>query len=145
VLSLDADIEDVRSEVGTPGRYRFDPIDDANKAIEGAPVGYAYVHGQVPTIAPAAPASSDLGEASDNVVIESMRMNSKIAMAVVDKFHMMMESAAVLLRAADAAGMPARLPFTLPDEDSDDEAYEVDEAAPRASISMDSSRRSSRW
>ena len=46
VLPLEADVDDVRGEVGTAGRYRFDPIDDANRPIEGAPAGYVFVHSE---------------------------------------------------------------------------------------------------
>jgi hypothetical protein len=127
VLPLEADVDDLRAEVGTPGRYRLDPIDDTNKPIANAPAGYVYVH----DIAPAAPSAAGaivtplapLPSPSENVVVEAMRMNAEIARAVVDRFPQMLEAAATLLRAADGAGLPAREPRGDADDelDGDDE------------------------
>jgi hypothetical protein len=47
---------------------------------------------------------------ADHALIEAMRINAELARAVIDKFPMMLESAAVLLRAAANAGMPQRPP-----------------------------------
>ena len=44
MLPLEADVDDLRPEVGSPGRYRLDPIDDTNKPIQNAPAGYVMVH-----------------------------------------------------------------------------------------------------
>lgn len=119
VLPLEADIDDLRSEVGTTGRYRLDPVDDSGKPIANAQAGYVYVH----DVAPAASVTTantttlaPLASPSDNVVVEAMRMNAEIARAVVDRFPQMMEAAATLLRAADGAGIPARDPRGADDE-----------------------------
>lgn len=123
VLPLEADVDDLRAEVTTPGRYRLDPVDENNKPIDGANAGYVYVH----ELAPTAPITSNdhkdgvspLAPASDSVVIEAMRMNAEIARAVVNRFPQMLEASAVLLRAADGAGLPARPPMAS-DEECDD-------------------------
>ena len=113
VLPLEADVDDLRAEVGTPGRYRLDPIDDNSKPIANASAGYVYVHDLAPS-APVAAASSTplapLPSPSDNIVVEAMRMNAEIARSVVDRFPQMLEAAATLIRAADGAGLPAREP-----------------------------------
>jgi hypothetical protein len=121
VLPIEAELDDVRAEVSMPGRYRFDPIDDDNKPIEGAPPGYAYIHDHAtapPSIVNALPTPSD------NVVIEAMRMNAEISRTVVERFPQMLEAAAVLLRAADGAGLPARPPMATDGEDDDDDGDE---------------------
>jgi hypothetical protein len=127
VLPLEADVDDLRAEVGTAGRYRLDPIDDQNKPIANASAGYVMVHELAQ--APAATVNSattyvptvlaPLPSPSDNVVIEAMRMNAEITRLMVDRFPQMMESTAVLLRAADGAGLPAR-PGMAEDDDEDD-------------------------
>ena len=127
VVPLEADIDDVRAEVGgAAGRYRFDPVDDSNKPIEGAPAGYVFVHD---ASAPAAVVQSatTLGSPSDSIVIEAMRMNAEIARTVVDRFPQMMEAAAVLLRAADGAGLPARPGMALEDEEEDEQDAESEQ------------------
>lgn len=132
VLPLEADVDDVRAEVSGPGRYRFDPVDDSNKPIEGASAGYVFIHetgAPQLAVASAAPSTSVLPPASDNVVIEAMRMNAEIAKSVVERFPQMMEAAAVLLRAADGAGIPARERLALEEEQDDEEP----ETAPPAS------------
>jgi hypothetical protein len=125
VLPIEADLDDVRAETGQPGRYRIDPVDEANRPIAGAAAGYVYVHNEAQTIAPAA-TSSPRYEPSDNVVIEAMRMNSEIAKSVVDRFPQMLQAAAVLLQAADGAGLPSREPREL--DDDEDDADENDDA-----------------
>lgn len=122
VLPLEADIEDVRREVGgTPGRYRLDPVDENHRPLHDVPAGYVYVHADPrpselankPTPAPAT---------TEGVVIEAMRMNAELARSVIDRFPMMMEAAAVLLRAADGAGLPARPGMAGEGAEDDDES-----------------------
>jgi len=129
VLPISAEIDDLRTEVDTNGRYRLDLVDQNNKAIDGAPSGYVHVNTETDAATnerSLAPVS--LGKPSDNVVIEAMRMNSEIAKSVIDRFPLMLEAAATLLRAADGAGLPARTPREL--DESDDEDEDDDESAP---------------
>jgi len=139
VLPIDADIEDLRRETrGSEGRYRLDVIDENNRPIAGAPSAYVCIHADdVPAPAPEpAPVRNQLPAGPDQAVIEAMRVNSDLARSVVEKFAMILESSALLLRAADNAGMPARppRPFELVvanDDEADDEANdEAEEPAP---------------
>ncbi|MFN0246133.1 MAG: hypothetical protein ACKV2T_04445 [Kofleriaceae bacterium] len=120
VLSIDAGLDDLRVETGAPGRYRLDPIDEAHRPIANAQAAYVFVHADA---RPAVHNTSALPAASDNVVIEAMRMNAEIAKSVVDRFPQMVEAAASLLRAADGAGLPKRERSTeVADDDEDDDA-----------------------
>ena len=132
VLPVDADLDDLRREVGeVPGRYRVDPV-EGHRPIPGASAGYVFVHeGDMPVAA----SEHALGPASDSVVIEAMRMNAEIARAVVDRFPQMLEAAATLLRAADGAGLPARASREIDDTDDADEPEEEEPAPPRADFS----------
>ncbi|HEY4243688.1 MAG TPA: hypothetical protein VGM88_27940 [Kofleriaceae bacterium] len=134
VLPLEADVDDLRAEVGTPGRYRLDPIDDGNKPIANAPAGYVMVHelaAPVPVTSNAGSALAPLPAATDSVVIEAMRMNAEIARSVVDRFPQMIEAAASLLRAADGAGLPSRPPRS--GEEYDEEDHEDEKETPEPS------------
>jgi hypothetical protein len=106
VVPIDAEVDDLRREVGgVAGRYRLDPVDEDRRPLVESPAGYVYVHAD--TRATEAPRPA--GEmTSEGLVAEAMRMNTEMARSVIDKFPLMMEAAAVLLRAADGAGLPAR-------------------------------------
>lgn len=145
VMPLEAEVDDLRAQVSTPGRYRLDPVDENNRPIEGAPVGYVYVH-DLASAAPVAPDASDrpiaaLGASSESIVIEAMRMNAEIARAVVHRFPQIMEASAVLLRAADGAGIPARASRVIEADREDDDDTDNDdddgEPAPRAKAGID--------
>jgi hypothetical protein len=132
VLPIDADMDDLRREARSEGRYRLDAIDEHSRPIAGAPPSYVCIHPKEP--ASAAPEPQPVAvrnlplPGADFAIIEAMRVNSDLARSVVNQFPQMLESAAVLLRAADAAGMPARplRPFELVagDEEADDEEAE---------------------
>jgi hypothetical protein len=49
----------------------------------------------------------------NNVAIEAMKLHTELAKTIVDRFSMMIEAAAALLRAADGAGLPARQPSPI--------------------------------
>lgn len=119
VLPIEAAVDDLRNAVGTPGRYRVDPV-DGHRPIPNAPAGYVFVHdGDAPVALTSS--SHKLPPPSDDIVIEAMRLNTEIARSVVDRFPQMLAAAATLLRAADGAGLPAREPRT---RDDDDDVYE---------------------
>jgi hypothetical protein len=132
VLPIDADMDDLRREARSEGRYRLDAIDEHSRPIAGAPPSYVCIHPKEP--ASAAPEPQPVAVRNlpppgpDFAIIEAMRVNSDLARSVVNQFPQMLESAAVLLRAADAAGMPARplRPFELVggDQEADDEEAE---------------------
>ena len=135
VLPISAEIDDLRSEVDTTGRYRLDLVDQNNKPIEGAPSGYVQINFETQAAASetqgvAVPRAS-LTTASDSIVLESMRMQSMIAVSVVERFPQMVEAVATLLRAADGAGLPARAgmaPVPNPNDDDDEEEDDQDPA-----------------
>ncbi len=129
MLPIDAELDDLRAEVTIAGRYRLDLVDQNNKAIADGPSGYVQIN---PEVAPANGASTAFSSAlpskpSDNIVIEAMRTQSAMALAVIERFPQMMESAATLLRAADGAGLPAREPRVLLEDDEDDDGEDGDE------------------
>ena len=126
VLPIEASVDDLRNAVGTAGRYRVDPV-DGHRPIPNAAAGYVFVHDGDAPVAMTNPASQRLPPPSDSIVIEAMRMNTEIARSVVDRFPLMLEAAATLLRAADGAGLPAREPRAVDDDEFDDE----EETAPR--------------
>ncbi len=120
VLAIDAELDDLRTEVDVTGRYRLDLVDQNNKALATAPSGYVQINLDTPTVASTAPTVTT--GTSESLVLEAMRMNTELAKTVIDRFPQMMEAAAVLLQAADGAGLPARLPIPrIDDEDEDDD------------------------
>ena len=132
VLPISAEIDDLRSEVDTTGRYRLDLVDQNNKPIEGAPSGYVQINFDTQvatqeTQGVAVPRAS-LTTASDSIVLESMRMQSLIAVSVVERFPQMVEAVATLLRAADGAGLPARPGMALgPASDAEDDGEDEED------------------
>jgi hypothetical protein len=139
VMPITADIDDLRAEVDMTGRYRLDLVDQNNKAIEGAPSGYVQINVEADAEKSERPSTSPivLAKQTDNIVIEAMRMNSEIAKSVVDRFPAMLEAAATLLRAADGAGLPARTPREI-EENDDDDSDESDQDAPTTPIGLGS-------
>jgi hypothetical protein len=71
-------------------------------------------------------------------MVEAMRMNTELAKAVIEKFPAIMQSAAVLIHAADGAGIAARPPFLLgaseAESDEDDEEDDDDARATPAAV-----------
>lgn len=121
VIPIEAGMDDLKSVVDVSARYRLDPIDDSGKNVKDAVPAYVCVNRDAPDGAMVTTAGRpSLGAATDNVVIEALRMNAEMARSVIDRFPMMMEAAAVLLRAADGAGLPARPGMATEDEDGDD-------------------------
>jgi hypothetical protein len=116
VLPVDADMSDLRREVRAEGRYRLDAVDAQWRAVPGCPPGYVCVQPDEPA-APPTPVNRPMPvlAAADLAVLEAMRINAELARAVIDRFPMILESAAVLLRAADNAGMTRRPPAALED------------------------------
>ena len=131
VLPIDADMADLRREARTEGRYRLDLVDDHNRVIPNTSAAYVCIHASEPPAEPS-PTARPVPPSTDHAVIEAMRLNSELARSIVDKFPLMLESAAALVRAADGAGMPAREPRALPEprerqEDEDEEAEDEED------------------
>lgn len=117
-VPIECDMEELRNAVTTYGRYRLDPIDDNGKVIDG--VSAAYIQVVKPEVVSDEPHALAPIPETESVLREALRMNTDLAKAVVDRFPEMMHAAAELLRAADGAGLPARLP-RLTDGADDDE------------------------
>lgn len=133
VLPVDADLSDLRREAKTPGRYRLDPIDDRQQPIGETQAAYLYVHPESP---PAPAMAHEVARATplESALVELARLNTSLAQSVISQFPAMMDSAAGLLRAADGAGLPARPPMAVDDDNDDGEGLEEDEpiqAAPK--------------
>lgn len=139
IVPIDTDIDDLRDAVRGEGRFRLDPVDEHNRMIPQAPAGYVCVQPSE-SASELAPLASRTP--SDNVAIEAMRMNTELARTIIDRFPMMMESAAALLRAADGAGLPAREPRSVGEpgegsvEQSDQDEEGVEDSAPKGMMGL---------
>ena len=133
MLPVESDMDDLRREARSEGRYRLDALDAHNRHIAGSPSAYVHIHA-TETAAPeptaAAVVRNALPMGPDQALIEAMRVNSDLARTVIVNFPQMLESAAMLVRAADAAGMPARppRPFELVQVDDHDQEEASTEA-----------------
>ena len=112
ILSIDADMDDLRREARRrEGRYRLDALDERHEPIAGCPAGYVCIDDGDPTVESATVAkAAPVVTTADQALIEAMRIQAGLAQSIVDKFATMLEASAVLLRAAENAGMPRRLP-----------------------------------
>ena len=119
MLPIDAGIDDLRNAVGAAGRYRIDPVDE-HRPIPNAQAGYVFLHDETPVGSTAA-SSTALPPRTDNIVIEALRMNAEITKTIVERFAQVMEASAIVLRAADGAGLPAREPRASDDETDEDD------------------------
>ena len=126
VVPIESEIDDLREAVGTPGKYRLDPVNDDGKCIEGVPPAYVQVVKPERNAADGAIALA-VPTHDNDTLREAMRLNTELAKSVIEKFPDMMTSAAELLRAADGAGIPARLPREI--DADDDEEIEVPAAS----------------
>ncbi|MGE0402456.1 MAG: hypothetical protein AB7T06_37485 [Kofleriaceae bacterium] len=131
-IPIESDLEELRRVVDAAGRFRLDAVDDRGRNIEDVPAAYVVVPHKLedrlpapPAVEPPAPRGPINGV--DSVIAEAMRLNTELAKSVIDRFPEMMQAAAMVLRAADGAGMPARQPRA---GEVDDEFDDDDDAAP---------------
>ena len=123
-ITIEADMDDLRDAVGAVGKYRLDPINDDGKTVDSVPAAYIQVV-KPERLEPASTVTPTTSNASDDTLREAMRMNTELAKAVIDRFPEMMQAAAVLIRAADGAGLPAREPRAIDEQgEGDDEPAE---------------------
>ena len=137
VLSIDAGLEDLRGEVDVTGRYRLDLVDQHNKAITDVPSGYVQINTQQAASAGSSGSAEKSPSQSDHPMVEAMRINADLAKTVVDRFPQMMEAAAVLLRAADGAGLPRRSNVLAELAEADASNDEHEESASDASPTIE--------
>lgn len=120
-VPVDTDIAAFRRLVdGQPGRYRLDPIDSDHKAVEGGQAAYLQIAEQAYSQASAGTVAPPAGR-QDDLIRDLVRVNADMVKQIADRFAMVMESAATLLRAADGAGLPAREPIAAQVQDDDEE------------------------
>jgi hypothetical protein len=143
VIPLDTDMEDLRRIVVVPGKYRLDAVDEQQHVLKEVEVAYVLVPPAGPAPSTVETVAPDNAPNANAVLIEAMRQNSEIARTIVDRFPAMLEASAVLLRAADGAGLPARPPrkddYEQHDDDDDD-----DEGQARRAGSIERSTSASR-
>jgi hypothetical protein len=156
LLPIDATMEELREAVGQLGRYRLDPVNEDGKIIDGAQSAYIQVvrpERPVEALVPramAATISDDLlrdvlrlnaelarqvarpvTTATDELLRDVVRLNTGLANAVIESFSVVMNSSADILRAADGAGLPARVPRDERSAESDaDDDDDEDSGAP---------------
>ena len=128
VLPIDAEVADLRREVDIAGRYRLDLVDANNRTLPETPAGYVQVVLE-PTAEPIVYASAP----NNTVTLEAMRLNAELARSVIERFPQMMEAAAILLRAADGAGLPAR-PGMVEPIDDEEEAEPTETEQPQVDL-----------
>jgi hypothetical protein len=128
VVPLETDIEELRRIVVAPGKYRLDPVDDQHRVIKSADVAYVCVRAS-DSEPVKAETVLDNGPTANAVLMEAMRQNSEMARSIVDRFPAMLEASAVLLRAADGAGLPMRKPLLEERDDDDDDDEPVSPTA----------------
>jgi hypothetical protein len=131
VVPIHAEMEDLKQEISVAGRYRLDPVDDAQRHLAESPSGYVVVHPEAVANPAISMARSERSAPADSALLEAMRMNTALAQSVIERFPAMMESAAVLLRAADGAGLPARMPVIPVDAECDDDGDDCEDEAPK--------------
>lgn len=130
LLGIGADVEDLKRENVEPGRYRLDAVDDNQRPVLDVAPAYVLLHGETKATSRAAADRDQVLLEALRLTSEAMRAQTELARVVVEKFPAMMESAAVLLRAADGAGLPARQPIAIPVPDQDDEDDDDQEPPP---------------
>lgn len=130
-VPVEADVEDLREAVVTPGKYRLDPINDDGKCVEGVPP--AYVQVVKPDRIVETGTAIAVSGTTDDAIREAMRLNTELAKSVIDRFPEMMTAAAELLRAADGAGLPRRERRDTDEDNDDDDDESGDDTAVPAS------------
>lgn len=126
-IPIESDMNELREAVGgVLGKYRLDPVNDDGKVVDGTPP--AYVQVVKPEVASEPAAVAHAHEEGNSVIRDAMRLNTELARAVIDRFPEVMHAAAELLRAADGAGLPARQPREIDEEDD-----VIEELAPQKS------------
>jgi len=114
VVPIELGIEEFRGLVEeVHGKYRLDAIDDAHQVVDGC--GPAYVCIAERKARPVVTYSKEeRSGGSEDLLRELVRTNAEMVRTMTERFAGVMESAAVLLRAADGAGLPQREPAVVP-------------------------------
>lgn len=137
VIAVDATIEDLRTEVSEPGKYRLDPLDEEQRPIANATPAYVMVpEALVPNadlkgeMSPPVDAMAAVLQEVMRANIEANRGSLALGQTIVERFAGVMESAAVLVRAV--GGVPALPAAVVAEPAALAEAVEGDEESQEA-------------
>gem|GEM_PF-1880713 len=146
-LPIGAAIEDLYQLVGaSPGRYRLVALDESDLPIEGVPEAHVEFDAEpVTPTAFVAPPSEPLNVTRtalashplELLLLETMRANTELARATVDRIPDVLRASAYLLQAADGAGLPRRPPLPVDDVDDDYDDDNEEESPPATSLLLD--------
>ena len=128
LLGLEAGVEELRNAVGTPGRYRVDPVEDYRpipKRAGGLRASPRRGHRAGCDVA----STPVVLARTENMTLETVRMALGMANTIVERFAQVMDSSATILRAADGADF-ARPPRADAEPEATDEDDEQDDDAP---------------
>lgn len=141
-LPIGAALQDLRYLINDqPGRYRLVALDEGDQPLEEVPEAYVEIEPEpsAPFIAPApqvdplATSRAALAQQpTELLLLETMRANTELARALIDRLPDIMKSSAYLLQAADGAGLPRRPPMRIEDFDDEDEDDYPDDDEPSA-------------
>ena len=135
LLPIDAGIEEFHAEVSAPGRYRLDPVTEAQLPMPEAPAAYLYRHPQrelrnVASAATATPSSVDLHPIFAGLLQANLDMgaaNANLTKTVIEGFSGVMEAASSMMRVAGSLPISLSLPTpaaevaSVPEGEADDE------------------------
>lgn len=121
ILPIDADLDDLRRAVGTPGRYRLDPVDERNRPIPDSQAAYVHVTAESRATSSTANATATTSHPSiEAALVDIVRINGEVMKVMAEKMGGMLAEGATLLAAADAAGLPRREPMGVGYEEGDE-------------------------
>lgn len=134
-LPIDATVLDFRHTISDqPGRYRLIALDEEDQPLAGIPEAYVEIEPEAPSAAFVAPAQTMHADPistsraalaqhpTELLLLETVRANTEMTRAMIDRLPDVLKASAYLIQAADAAGMPRRRPLEFDDDlDLDDD------------------------
>ena len=133
LVDVDAQPSEFREAVGSlPGRYRLDGVDSERRTVDKIPPAYLEISEPKAKWSEAGgtPPPRSALEYALVALVDMARANSEALKVMTEQVGGVMNSAAVVLRAADSAGMPRRKPLAElaagEDDDGDDDDDEDD-------------------
>jgi hypothetical protein len=135
-LDIEADTTDFRTAVhGVPGRYRLDAIDEEGNLLRDVPAAYLVITDAKPASRADEPPATT--SSTEWALVEAVRANSRAMETMSANMNSLVQATAVVVQAADAAGITKRLAPPMPvvanDEVEEDEEDEQDGAARQGS------------
>src|SRR5204863_2301733 len=116
---------------------RLDPIDEKRKIISNAPAAYLTIaepprNGIGAVVAPVSEGPDTVMRELARANVEMARVNAEVSRNIADRFAGIMQAAAEVIRAADGAGIVARLPLPMPEVEEVEEIIEEEEVEDEA-------------